>query len=795
MLLAWAASPAVAQSGGVPEAIKYYETVAMMSSAVAADEAVGTTGSNTMQLNFSALGRDFDLKLEPHDPYAPGAIVRWVDDAGVVDEPATRGIFFRGRVEGDADSWVRLTLRGDALAGVVVTSEEVYFFEPAARFFGPSAASDTVAFRMSDVDTSSLVTACGARELPSFQRSNKGPHFGLREMLGDETATVAATGLKRAVIGLIADYEYFSKASHGATSAADLAEILNSVDGIYQSELGVTVQVGPTVVFTTQSDPFSATTMNSLLSEVGTYKNNNDNSPGQALYGSDLAHLFTGRNLDGGVIGIAYIGALCSSGLGVGVDEDFSTSLTLMTLLMAHEMGHNFGAPHDNQTGSACASEPGTYIMNPSISSSLQHKFSPCSKSKIAPVVNNASCLDNVGAGSPTPTSPPPPSATNTRPPTATRTPTPPALAAAFVSQSVPSSMTAGQQYSVSVRMRNTGTMTWTASASIRLGSVNPNDNSTWGMNRVALAGGDSIASGQEKLFTWTVTAPSSAGAYNFQWRMLREGVAWFGPSSTNVVVSVGAAPTRTATRTPAVPTATPTSGVSGPPNASFVSQTVPSSMVAGQQYSVSVTMRNTGGTTWTPGALFRLGAINPVDNFNWGMNRVSLAGGDSIAPNQQKTFTWTITAPSGSGTYNFQWRMVQDGVAWFGANSNNVAVTVSGGGAPNAAYVSQDVPTTMTAGQQYSVSVTMKNTGSTNWNAGTLYRLGAINPYDNFNWGMNRIALAGGDNIAPNQQKTFTWTVRAPATRGTYNFQWRMVQDGVAWFGGESANTVISVQ
>jgi len=282
---------------------------------------------------------------------------------------------------------------------------------------------------------------------------------------------------------------------------------------------------------------------------------------------------------------------------------------------------------------------------------------------------------------------------------------------------------------------------------------------------------------------------------------MLREGVAWFGANSTNVSVSVGVAPTATRTRTPVsipppnTPTATATNVQSGPPNASFVSQSVPSAMIAGQQYNVSVTMRNNGGTTWTAGGLFRLGAINPYDNFNWGMNRIALAGGDSIAPNQQKTFTGTITAPNGSGTYNFQWRMVQDGVAWFGDNSANAVVTVSGGGAPDAAYVSTSVPTTMSAGQQYSVSLTMRNTGGTNWTAGNLYRLGAINPYDNFTWGMNRIALGGSDSIGPNQQKTFTWTVQAPSTPGTYNFQWRMVQDGVAWFGDDSANTVISVQ
>ena len=769
-LLLAVTAPVLAEAGeGVPDTIRYYETVAMISPAGAADAAVGTVGANTLELSFSTLGREFDLKLEAHDPFAPGASVHWVDDTGVVEEPADRGMYFRGRVEGDPDSWVRLTLRGGALAGVVTTSDEMYFLEPAARFFGAGAASETLAYRLSDVDTSALETSCGARQLDSFQRPRKGPRMILRDTLEAAGGVAAATSLKRAQIGLIADYEYFNKPIHGASSAADMLEILNNVDGIYQSELGVTVQAGPTVVFTTSDDPFTAATMLDLLDQVGHWKDANDDSAGQLMWGSDLAHLFTGRDLSGSVIGIAYIGSLCDSFAGVGVDEDFTPTASLLTLLLAHEMGHNFGAPHDNEQNSACGSEPGIYIMNPSISPSLQQKFSPCSKSQIAPKVTAAGCLDNVVAGTPT----------------ATPTPAPAALAALFVSQSVPASMSAGQQYSVSVSMRNTGTTTWTAAQGIRLGAVNPYDNYTWGMNRVLLAGGDSIAPGQEKVFTWNVTAPTTAGTYNFQWRMVRDGVAWFGDLSTNLAVAVSVPPTPTKTPTPV--------GIPPLANAVFVNQSVPAAMTAGQQYSVSVTMTNTGGTTWTAGAMYRLGAINPYDNTVWGANRIAMGAGESIAPNQQKTFTWTVTAPAAAGSYNFQWRMVQDGVTWFGGNSTNVVVAVSS--APNAALVSSSVPTTMVAGQLYSVSVTMRNTGSTTWTPGALYRLGAINPYDNFTWSMNRVALAAGDSIAPNQAKTFTWTVRAPSAGGTYNFQWRMVQDGVTWFGANGANTVISVQ
>lgn len=109
---------------------------------------------------------------------------------------------------------------------------------------------------------------------------------------------------------------------------------------------------------------------------------------------------------------------------------------------------------------------------------------------------------------------------------------------ARFATQSVPTSMVPGQTYLGSVTMQNTGTSTWTSE--YRLGSQNPQDNSLWGMGRVYLEPGEAIKPGQSKGFQFNVTAPAFPGIYAFQWRMVREGVEWFGEFTPSAAVTVG---------------------------------------------------------------------------------------------------------------------------------------------------------------------------------------------------------------------------------------------------------------
>ncbi|MDO8470775.1 MAG: Ig-like domain-containing protein [bacterium] len=118
-----------------------------------------------------------------------------------------------------------------------------------------------------------------------------------------------------------------------------------------------------------------------------------------------------------------------------------------------------------------------------------------------------------------------------------------------------------------------------------------------------------------------------------------------------------------------------PFSAVSAANDAQFVTHYPPLDPVCTNTgIPVSVTMKNTGDTTWSKGAGYALGSQNPRDNNIWG-GWTGLSR--DVTPGDQFEFVRYTTTPSVPGTYNFQYQMVQDGVEWFGPQTPNVAVQV----------------------------------------------------------------------------------------------------------------------
>jgi hypothetical protein len=385
---------------GPPPTVLHFESITDISTGLSAagttaDQPVATDQS--FAISFQAFGKQFNLQLVPNDLFAPQAENIWIGDQTTTETP--RPIFYRGEVTGEPGSWVRIGWREGAMDGLIRTKGDIYFVEPGARFFNDASSHATVIYRMSDTVSDWKLGSC-ALEQPAVA-FEMGQHARASSPLGDYEGLVSdlqtlasSSALKQLDLGIVADYGYFVK--HGAASAADMQNIINQIDGIYQSAVGVTLRVSKTVVYTTP-DPFSGTTDPSiLLNEFSTYKGNSA-SP---VYGTDLAHLFTNRNFNGNLIGIAWLGTVCNRSYGTGLSKDFTTDNKSRVLLTAHEIGHNFDAPHDNQAGSACASTPFGFIMNPYVSTALNLQFSSCSLGIMTPDVAGASCLAAVPAPS-----------------------------------------------------------------------------------------------------------------------------------------------------------------------------------------------------------------------------------------------------------------------------------------------------------------------------------------------------------------------------------------------------------
>ncbi len=196
--------------------------------------------------------------------------------------------------------------------------------------------------------------------------------------------------------------------------------------------------------------------------------------------------------------------------------------------------------------------------------------------------------------------------------------------------------------------------------------------------------------------------------------------------------------------------------------------------------------MRNSRYSTeiWTAYSKFRLGSQNDPDGL-WGVNRALMRSGVQVAPGASYKFTFSVTAPSAPGTYNFRWRMLKEDVEWFGPYTTNLSITVV---APtNAAQlISQSVPSTMQAGDTYSVALTYKNIGDSIWSSAANFRLASLNGDSPCCAG--RIELDHA--VAPGEQYTFRFNVLAPSP-GSHAMKWQMVQEWVQFFGQQSVSAV----
>jgi hypothetical protein len=402
-------SPAASgQKGGrvaeeIGQRLASFETIKLDPAEVL--RSVREEGSVTLQ---TARGT-FDLEVEPYDVRSADYRAVAAGQDGAMKELArTPSNSWRGRVRGRQGTIVRLYLDGEKLQGLIITPGETFFIEPARDLSSAAGAGEFVFYEASSVkpvDASCEVVTLGERVASEAKSSGV---TAAAATGGPQTEEIFAP-LTEARIATEADFEFYQKnGNNEAATNADILNIMTQVDGIYEAQLGVRLRVVFQRVWTTDTDPYTLTAASNALQQFATSYNGTFPAGGQPQ--RELAHMFTGKNLDGTTVGIAYGGVVCDAPtLSYGISESlFSNTTSLRVGVTAHEIGHNFGADHTGPSPNPSdppvqipgCDQVGAALMQPGISPAATG-FCQFSRDQITAYIlgSGGSCLTRLAGG------------------------------------------------------------------------------------------------------------------------------------------------------------------------------------------------------------------------------------------------------------------------------------------------------------------------------------------------------------------------------------------------------------
>ncbi len=308
----------------------------------------------------------------------------------VVDPGPVRTM--RGTVGGEPGAVVAASLADDGLTAMIRHADGTRtWIEPIGAKVPGASPEAHVVYKSQDVIK--MPGQCGMPDV--------GPNFAV-DVAGEAAVAGAADCITQ--LGIEADYPYF--VTYGTIQLVNIRmeSVINTVNTQYEAEVDITHVIAGGIVRTSPgSDPYDTTVPVDLVCQFSNEWN------AFAFVPADVAHLFTGRDLDGTTIGrAAAIGSICETGLACGTfpctctpdpqftdgsycvnQSDWSANFACVTDLSAHELGHLWGAVH-------CACPTNT--MNPNIN--CVNTFSAASIGLITTYRNTRVCLDCTGDAS-----------------------------------------------------------------------------------------------------------------------------------------------------------------------------------------------------------------------------------------------------------------------------------------------------------------------------------------------------------------------------------------------------------
>ncbi len=297
---------------------------------------IDTTPGVSASVNLPIAGEQYTLDLHPQSVRAANYRVKvQLADGSMVDAEPGPVRTLRGTVVGVAGSAVAASMEEDGLhARIFLSEDEQYWVEPVASRV-PQAGPDHYVIYNND-DIIAPQKTCGLDHLPDA--------LGNRGALGTVRQTKAGacgTGLCVAELAADADFEYFQAYGSVVAVESQINLVINAVNIQYERDVDITHVIAMIIVRASEPDPYSSTDYLTLLNQFRDHWQSNHGNIQR-----DIAQLFTGKEIDSNVIGVAWLNAVCSSYGYSMVQSDFNGNDGCANDLTAHELGHNWGANH-----------------------------------------------------------------------------------------------------------------------------------------------------------------------------------------------------------------------------------------------------------------------------------------------------------------------------------------------------------------------------------------------------------------------------------------------------------------
>ncbi len=350
--------------------------------------AVQRSADEGSPIGFRLARRQIELRVEPVSVFAEDAQIVTLDEEGEAqgEEPSVlpvpETLTYAGSVIGDESSEVRLTIAGDTLTGVIQTGGEVWFIDPMRRFRRDADRSEFVAYRPHDA---AFRLAFGADAKPGTTEPDTGedPPHRVNPEIG---------------LAIWADLDYRDQAEViGMPWWSALAALVNNMNGFYRRDLGIVFVIRRCVLHV--GSVLSSTDAERLLDQFGVrvraFHGDIREVSVREDTGVEVAHLATGKNLDGRTLGIAWQPGVWSLSqqqlfwIGGGGLFGGGPNLSYQNMMIGgHELGHNFDGEHDDADKICVAHflwcwDYERTIMWPTFYSDNRDDFSPRNETRI----------------------------------------------------------------------------------------------------------------------------------------------------------------------------------------------------------------------------------------------------------------------------------------------------------------------------------------------------------------------------------------------------------------------------